>query len=234
MRKLTTFLVALVLLTSLAFGQQGGMGPGPGTPKSGGGGGPTDFVTDTFTEGSDGSITAHTGETGASYTINPHGNYSGTQIAVDAATDRIFNVAGTGAVYASGAPPSADYKVCADFWHISTLSVSIAVSGRQDTTDDTMYIGQFLNSTDWRMRKIVGGTQTTLGTNSTNQIPSVGNFKTGCLIMTGDQISFTVNGSIEIGPVTDSAITAAGKAGVRFAGASTASTGLHMDNLSAQ
>jgi hypothetical protein len=51
--------------------------------------------------------------------------------------------------------------------------------------------------------------------------------------MAGDQISFYVEGVLEIGPITDSAITAAGKVGVRSTNASAASTGIHLDTLTA-
>jgi hypothetical protein len=96
-----------------------------------------------------------------------------------------------------------------------------------------MYLVRLNSGTTWEMRKIVSTAATTIGT-STNQIPSVGNCATGKFILSGDQLTFQVAGVTEIGPITDSAISAAGKVGIRTAGVSSASTGMHLDNFSAR
>lgn len=192
--------------------------------------GPTLFLNDTFTEGSNVNLASHTGELGATWTDHPHATYA-SAINVDAGTDRIFGT-GIGAYYASGVPASANYYAQADFYHVSTIAVNIAICVRMHVTDDTMYLARLEDGTTWVVRKIVVGVSTTLGTSS-NQIPTVGNFKTGKLVVAGDQLNFYVNGSLEIGPITDTAITAAGKTGVRSVGVSSASTGMHIDNLSA-
>jgi hypothetical protein len=193
-------------------------------------GGPTLFVEDSFTEASDVNLSSHTGELGATWTHHPHANYA-ANVNLDAANDRIYG-AGTSAYYASGTPPSADYFIEGDFYHVSTIAVNIAVCGRMHVTDDTMYLARLTDGATWQVRKIVTASATTLGS-STNQIPTVGNFKRGKLVMAGDQISFYVEGVLEIGPITDSAITAAGKVGVRSTNASAASTGIHLDTLTA-
>jgi hypothetical protein len=215
------------LIRDAPFAQQG-MGPGPGVK----GYSSADFVSDSFTEASTIDLVTHVGELGATWTHHPHTNYSGILMKVDGSVDRLYGE-GTSAYYASGTPPSADYRVCADFYHVSTIAVNIAIAGRMDTTNDTMYLVRLTDGTTWTLRKDVNATFTTMGT-STNQIPTAGNFKTGCLIMTGDQISFTVQGTTEIGPFTDTAIAAAGKAGVRSTGASSGTTGMNIDNFSAR
>src|SRR5687767_7170033 len=97
------------------------------------------FVSDSFTEASDLILSSHTGELGAVWTEHPHVNYNGAGFSIDASTDRIF-ATGTDASFASGVPPTADYYVEADFWHVSTISQNVAVCARMHATDDTMLI----------------------------------------------------------------------------------------------
>lgn len=229
MRIITVLLASLVLAASLTLGQQGGTGPGPGVKSYAAA---SDFVSDSFTEASDTELSLHTGETGATWTHHPHANYTGVSMKVAGATDRLFGEA-TSAYYASAIPSDASYRVCADFYHVTTIAVNIAVAGRMDTTADTMYLTRLTDGTTWTLRKAVAGTFTTLGT-STSNIPTAGNFKNGCLYMIGDQIRFEVAGVTEIGPITDTAITAAGRVGVRSTNTSSATTGMHLDNLTAR
>lgn len=187
------------------------------------------FITDTLTESSDVDLASHTGELGATWTDHTHANYTAT-FSVDAATDRIWSN-GTAAYFASGVPPSADYSFEADFHLHSAISQNVAVCVRMDTTDDTMIIARLNNATIWEIRELVNGTPTTLGS-STNQLPSVGNSKRGRLEVRGTQAYLYVDNVLEIGPVTVT-VTSAGRVGVRNAGTATASTGIHLDNLSA-
>lgn len=191
----------------------------------------TEFVIATFTRATDVALSGYSPEVGGPFVDHPHANYAGSALIVDAATDRLYGTA-TDACYATATPPSADYAVSADFHHVSTIAVNIAICARMDVTADTMYLARFTDGTSWALRKIVAGTPATLGT-STNQIPSVGNFKRGTLVVEGDQISFYVEGTLEIGPITDTSISAAGKVGVRSVGVSSPSTGMHLDNLRA-
>lgn len=196
------------------------------------------FVTDSFTETSDVLLDSHSGELGATWTAHPHANYAGTtQFTVDAASDRLFATQ-TDALLASGTPPSADYYVEADFWHVSTISQNIAVCARMDPTADTMLIVRFNGGTIFEMRTIVAGAANTIGSSASN-VPSVGNFTRGRFVVEGDQLSFYVYiaGVLQptpiIGPITSALITAAGQAGVRNAGIASASTGMHLDNFEA-
>lgn len=196
------------------------------------GGGSSDFVTDTFTEAADRELSLHTGEVGATWTKHPDSSYSAAFMNVESGTDRIYPDTTT-AYYASGNPPSADYYVQADFFVQSVISVNNGICLRMDTSANTMYSARLNNGTTWELRKIVAGAASTLGT-STNQIPGVGASKTVKLIASGTSLTVQVNGVTEIGPITDSAISAAGKAGVRGSGVMTASTGYHLDNFSAR
>ncbi len=193
--------------------------------------GASDFVTDSFTMAGSSNVdlSTHTGELGATWTHHPHANYT-TPFNLDQANGVIW-AGGTSAYYASGTPPSADYYVQGTVKVTTAISVNIAVAGRMDTTADTMYLCRY-NNTSWDLRKIVAATASTLATTSANLL-TAGQSGTIKLIMTGNQISCIANGTT-LGPITDSSITAAGKAGVRNAGASSQSTGFQLDNFSAR
>ena len=193
----------------------------------------TAFAFDSFTEtgGTDVNLSSHTGEN-ATWTHHPHANYT-ANTGVDAANDRIW-AGGTSAYYVNASPASADYSVEADFYLASAISQNTAICLRMDTTADTMYIVRLNGGTIWEMRRIVTGTSTTLtGGTTTNQLPSAGTAKHGKFVISGNQLSFYIEGVLEIGPITDSNISAAGKAGVRFSGAASATTGIHLDNFTA-
>lgn len=190
------------------------------------------FVSASFTVGSDTALTSYTGEVGGGYTAHTHINYNANPMTVDADTDRVFATV-TAAHFADAVPPSADYYSKCDFFLHTAISQNIAVCARMDTVADTMYFGRLNNGTTWQLFKRVTGTSTQLGGDSTNQIPTAGNFKTGKIVVQGDQISFYVNDVLEIGPITDTSITAAGRIGIRNSGAASATTGMHFDNLEA-
>lgn len=187
------------------------------------------FVIDSFTEASDLNLASHTGEVGAGWTDHPHINY-GSIFSINAASDRIFST-GTAAYYSNVVPPSADYSVEADFFLHSAISQNIAICARMDTTADTMIIVRLNNGTTWELREIVATVASTLGS-STNQLPTAGTSKRGKLVVQGNQAWFFVEGVLEIGPVTVT-VTDAGRAGVRNAGVASATTGIHLDNLTA-
>lgn len=231
MKRFSIFiLITLLLSSSLLFGQVGKQQQVAISQKITSGGG-VDFVNDTFTESSDMLLAAHTGELGATWTEHPDATY-GDIMNVDAASDRIFPTSNPSAFYASGVPPNANYKVCGVVFAHTNVGVNIAACGRMDTTANTMYCIRYNSGTTWELRKILSGVQSTL-TSSTNQLITLGTSKTGCVVMNGTTISMTVEGTTEGTPTTDSDITGAGRAGVRSAGGSTATTGFHLSSITA-
>src|SRR5690349_10038530 len=104
------FLFALTLTVTVS-GQQG-MGPGPGLGKPpGAGGGSGDFASDTFTNGSDQNLQAHTGDSPFNITWSLHPSYSGTTL-VNSSLGRIYlNTSAAAAYFISAAPSSATYCV---------------------------------------------------------------------------------------------------------------------------
>lgn len=114
----------------------------------------------------------------------------------------------------SGSPASADYGVFADIQKLSgsTSGLQLGVAGRCAAAANTFYFVIYTHSsTNLRLFKRVAGTQTQLGSSYTMTLSAAQRIE---LRMVGDQISAYVDGVLRIGPVTDSAITAAGKAGV--------------------
>lgn len=141
--------------------------------------------------------------------------------------------------YRTATPPSADYEVIADVYIATDSGNYIAdICGRINTAAKTMYLASCYGSAGgggWRLRKVVGGTVTQLGATVTSPLRSVGSTYRLKLKMTGDQISLYVDGSLVIGPITDTSITAVGKAGIQFYSASSPSdtVGYHLDNFDA-
>jgi hypothetical protein len=193
-----------------------------------------DFVTDAFAEASsDTTLASHTGAVGATWTS--HGDtatYTSTAV-VNAAIDRLYGL-GTAAYYPSGNPASADYYAQADFHVTDLASVNAAICVRMNISANTMYLLRLNNATTWELRKIVAGVATTLAS-STSNVPSVGNARTIRLIISGTTLTVLNNGVQDNNlNATDSAISAAGKPGVRFSGAMTQTTGIHLKNFSAR
>lgn len=235
-KALSTLLVTLLLVGTLATGQVkvGGSAKIGGTAKVATqvGGGEVDFVTDTFTEASDISLTSHTGELGATWT--QHTSYPAAPN-LDADNDQIYPAGDPSAAHASGVPPSADYCVEGVVKVESIVSANAAITWRVDTAANTKMIFQLNNGTGWRMRKIVAGTQTTIGAeDTTTNIPSVGETRTMRACSVGDAHTAYINGVL-LGTVggTDASVTAAGRAGVRFSGPIAETTGYHFQSFRA-
>lgn len=184
------------------------------------------FVSDSFSD-SDGTLLEnHTGETGASWTA--HTNPANNKIV----SNRLRGNGVTASVhYASGTPASADYEVEAEFYQASADEV-MSILARLETGAVTYYGLQrrTAGGGDWRLVKSVAGTITSLGTYS--DAMSNGDTRTAKITVTGDQIEAFIAGVSRIGPVTDTAITAAGRVGVRATGGSD-STGYHLNSLTA-
>lgn len=167
------------------------------------------------------SLAAHTGELGATWTQHP--TLGGTWYIYG----NKVHCGVAGGLYASGTPASADYSVQCDYTMYTDIA-SIAICGRMSTSASTFYYVYYL-SNELVLAKQVNGVITSLGTDVTG-IMTNGNTYVLKLEMIGSAIKAYVNGVQKIS-ATDSAITAAGKAGVRSAGANDAGTGKHIDNF---
>lgn len=189
------------------------------------------FASDNFT-GTTGTILS---TYNAAWTL--HTSYSDT---CQLATNRVrASTASTVSAYwHSGTPAAADYIVKADlFTKVNDGGTSVtSVAGRVDTSANTMYLGGYAGSSSdrWEISKLVAGTFTLLGS-SPQALADETSFNVQ-LEMIGTAIKLYKQGSSTATiSVTDSSITAAGKAGIRINPGSSISDllGLHLDNFSA-
>lgn len=230
MKRLFALLLSLVLWATVVG--QGGMGPGPGVKSYATG--EVNFINDTFTEASDVELSTHTPELGSTWVDHTDVAY-GDAFTVIGADDAVYKSSGgsAGMYYNDAVPSSADY-CCECVMRVkSIISANTAIAWRVNTAANTMMIFQINNGTGWRMRKIVTGTQTTIGSeDTTTNIPSVGEARTMKACSSGNTHTAYVNG-VQLGTVggSDSSITAAGKGGMRFSGTYTSTTGYHIESF---
>jgi hypothetical protein len=194
----------------------------------------TGFLLDSFIDTDAVALASHTGEVGAAWTVHP--SY-GTGFAVK--TNRVYpgNVSDT-CYYASGVPGGADYDVIGVIRQVThgTDLAYAAVAGRIDIAANTMYcVNQIVTPAGGtvyiQLQKRVTGTLTTLGSLYTLS-PGDGTDTTVTLQLRGSTLSVLVNGVLRVGPVTDTAITAAGRAGV-VGNQSNTTVGFHIDSITA-
>jgi hypothetical protein len=135
-----------------------------------------------------------------------------------------------GTNYISGTPASADYTVQVDVRVFSAIGNS-GVVGRVNTGAKTFY-GLYIhaNNNELVLYKHVGGAVTTLDVFVSAGFFDAGSTYTIELEMIGTAIKGYVDG-VERCSATDSAITAAGKAGIRCPSISDTTTGKHLDNF---
>ena len=196
---------------------------------------PSDFVTDTFTEASDTTLASHTGEVGATWTLHP--SYSGAALDNGSLKRIYLNTSAAAAYYASGAPPSANYCVQADFNRVTQISNNISIVIGMDTASDA---GLLLRGNDngtafqWEVIDRAGGSNTLLTSSSANQ-PSIGGAAiTMKMCRNGTAVTVFANGVQDTTLNATTTTTAVGKAGIRASGQATSTTGTHLDNFHAQ
>lgn len=193
------------------------------------GSGPVIFLQDSFTDADGTNITAHTGETGATWSaITGYSPATPSKIQ----NNRLWTASNQGGYRASGTPPSPDYYVEVPITFLSTVSADgLGVAGRISGSANTMYFGRYgVTAGGWQLFKVVAGTTTQMGSTATAAAPT--GTRTLRLVMNGTAISLRVDG-VEVLAVTDSAITAAGFAGFRGSTTVTATTGQHADSITA-
>lgn len=212
------FLAALFLCSTVSadIGLRGlhPRGMGIGKPKAAaptGGGGGT-FANDTFTGSDTTSITAHTSDSGHSWTKNTSsvGSYdlqiNGNEINPTSASSVM-------AWYSSAVPASADYSVSIRWGCGSTANVSLMPVARL-TTSGLSFYGARYSSATWYLYKWVGGsfTEITTAAETAGNTPTTATRKI-TIKCTGTTIQVLVDDASVIS-VTDSSITAAGRPGI--------------------
>lgn len=190
------------------------------------------FVLDTFTNADATLITAHTGEIGASWTVQ---NGYAPATAPTIADNGLYGPAVPAAYYASGVPASANYYVECDVnFRSSVAGDTTGPAGRIVIGANTMYFARYnVAAGGWQLQKLVTGTITQLGSTVTEAFPTGQTRRLG-LLMVGDTITMRLDGA-DILVRTDAAIAAAGRAGFRIAGATQSSTtGMHIASILAR
>lgn len=202
----------------------------PGNPAP-----PTAFLTDTFTDTNAVLLESHTGELGATWA--KHGGWTGSGVIQ---SNRIFPGNGIEAHYNSSGVPGgiapADYDVTVNIFDMSNLDLTLAgAMGRMVIGADTGYAAFVILSggiTYLILKRHLSGTGTDL-TNTTITTPTVGTTHTLTLRMAGSALSLLWDGVLTLGPITDTNIAAAGRAGIINNGVGSSTTGFHIDSISA-
>ena len=176
--------------------------------------------TDSFTDTNGTLLNAHTSDSGPGWTLVSADNNGAIQ-----SNALLANGTANPTVYLyNSTPPTADYSVQAVLL-IQSDSGS-GVIGRADAIGTTYYQARYLKSLNqWQLFSTVAGASTSLGTYS--ETVTAGTTRTVKLTMAGTTITLLVDGVSQIS-VTNSAITAAGKAGLRL----TKSTSATVDSFS--
>lgn len=154
-----------------------------------------------------------------------------------AATMRVYNnrasasASGSTVYRYNDAPSSADYEVSADIHQVTNgATLNSGVMARLDSSAATGYMARYRPDTGTQLFKFVGSTSAVqLGSTVAG---AIANFETLALKLSvnGSTIKVFKNGS-EVISVTDTAITAAGFAGVWTSASDI--TGCHIDNFAA-
>ena len=191
------------------------------------------FASDAFTGTTGDLLTTYS----ANWTQHPN---SATTAQIASGRVRVTAGGLASLYYHSGSPANADYSVLADIHELSDpTSADAGVVGRLSTSAATFYFARHAKfpspATDaWQLFKCVAGTFTQLGSNVTDAI-ATGTSAQVMLRMQGTSIALYKRGEATATiSVTDSAITAAGKAGLRIFGDSpspTDTTLYHLDNF---
>lgn len=183
----------------------------------------TQFIADTFT-GADGTGLSTYSASWARGTGGGLAALLGNRARQSGSTTAVYVYTGTEA-------PSPDYDVSATIYIGSTSGApSVGVCGRMVSVDDfTFYQARITLGSGIVLARFVGNSATTLAT--VPYTPTLGAEPKLTLRMRGDQLSVLLDDVVVIGPITDTVITGAGYAGIRFASSST--TSVHLDNFTA-
>lgn len=190
----------------------------------------TSFANDTFTDSSGVSLGSHTPDSGGSWT--KLGESSNGSVAVISNANRVRNqnAAGWNGYYHSADPASADYDVAYTGRPVST-SGEVGALARVDTSTEDFYYASTVVSTGVHLvGKYVSGTFTTLASGTSTIQTGQDHFER--LIVRGDFLAVVGKGGV-VAYAQDTAITAAGKAGVYLNGNAIDTSGSHIDTWEA-
>ena len=168
--------------------------------------------SDSFTGAATTLLTSHSGEIGATWAYQ-RGSGNTERISSESRARR--NGAGYAIVYATTAPPTADYSVEADLYVKSTLAGDMAgVIGRLDTSTNTFYMARWEQAnTSWNLVRYSGNVATSLSLVTGLPTLTVGATYRVRLAMTGTALKLYVNGVLTVS-ASDTTLAAVGWAGI--------------------
>lgn len=183
------------------------------------------FLQQTFTGVPGTVLTALTPTIGGTWSAMT-GYVPSSPSAIDTAGTALYAASSNASYQNSATPSTADYYVEAVFNAVTALAGDFyGIAGRINPTVQTYYMFRYAQAAaQWQLIKVVSGTSTTLGTFA--DTVNTGDSRIARLTMVGSTISGSVGGSVVVS-VTDTAITAAGLAGMRTAMTQTGTTGAH-------
>lgn len=186
------------------------------------------FPSDTFTDTDAKTLETHVASDGGTWTKSS-GSGAGSAT-IDANRVHNTNDATLHIYRHSYVPPITDYRVEVDLVMLSDNDLSYAgIGARISSTANTLY--SFVYRCDanlWRLEAIVNGASTAI-IGSVGQVLTVGQTYRIALDVRGSTVTAFVDG-VQIASGTDTAIPAAGFAGIRLFNAAAAGVGAHLDN----
>jgi hypothetical protein len=193
------------------------------------------FVNDTFTDTAGDLVTsAHTGETGATWTKSTATGYTGGDLLITDENRARQNNGGATLLYSSGTAATAEYDVTC------VITVKTVIAGgntgcgaRVATNAETGYFVIYeVANTQWEFWEIIAGTYTSLGNCEANPL-GAGDY-TITLSIRDALKTASITGCTLISHSATNDITAAGRVAIISANHSNSnSTGLHIASISA-
>lgn len=182
----------------------------------------TRFVVDTFTDAAGTTLASHSPDIGGAW--SKHAGSGSANASIDSTGARLQSdsTASSAPSYQNATPPpSADYTVRAGIVRVAAAAATQAAGVMARAVDgaNTYYLAEYDNNNGagrWRLRRVVAGAVTTLGSASAtltqDQVYSLE------LIVSGSSLTLKVDGATVIGPVTNGEIAGPGLVGVRLLG----------------
>lgn len=194
-------------------------------------GAPLVVASDAFTDANTTTLETHTATGGGTWAHHP--SSAAGSATID--NNRVHNSNDTALhlYYHSWAPASPDYDVSCDIIQKSDTNLTdVGVCARLDTVATTHYLARYNNAQDvWQAYKLVAGAATQLGSDISQTLTIDQSYRL-TLSLRGASLRVSVDGAVILSAI-DSAITAAGRMGLRFGNASAAATGISVDNMQA-
>ena len=164
------------------------------------------FVNDNFTDTDTTDLSAHTADSGATWTKR-----GGSALTINSNSLAAAASGESDGYYSSATPATADYEVQASFHSDNSSGVTPAIALRMATGAATGYIVRYGGGT-WQLYSVDAGAESGIGSYTGDSLTN-GNPRTVVLKAAGSTISVTID-DVERIAVSDSTVTDVGRPGV--------------------